>query len=160
MLMLFFMFIFRNPISARILTLALNAMSFFLVCMYLKILKLGFGVFAAVRSNILIVLGSMVECFPSMFEEDNTITILNLCLDSLDEQLRQKSKDPLFVLVAGAMRCLDGVLMCFDRTLPAGGKHLIFNNLCKIKLVMSTYHRLLFFFFRFSGGIKKSLHIP
>ncbi|KAI5080747.1 hypothetical protein GOP47_0003930 [Adiantum capillus-veneris] len=73
------------------------------------------------RSNILTVLGSTIECFPAMFEEENTVTILNLCLDSLDEQLHQKGKDPLFVLVAGAMKCLDGVLMWFDRTLPAGG---------------------------------------
>ncbi|MCO5603922.1 hypothetical protein L7F22_058078 [Adiantum nelumboides] len=73
------------------------------------------------RSNILTVLGLMVECFPAMFDEENIITILNLCLESLEEQLRQKGKDPLFVLVAGAMKCLDGVLMWFDRTLPAGG---------------------------------------
>ena len=86
--------------------------------------------FAAVRSNILVLVGGMVECFPSRFEEENVITSLNICLDTLDEQLKQKGKGPSFVLVAGAIKCLDGLLMWFDRTVPAGGRSWKYPSQC------------------------------
>ena len=95
--------------------------------------------FATVRSNILILLGAMVECSPSSFEEDNAVTILNLCLDSLDEQLKHKGKDPSFVLVSGAIKCLDGLLMWFDMTAPAGGRSWKITVFCSNKVMVFKF---------------------
>lgn len=74
-----------------------------------------------VRSSILILLGYLVEYFPHTFSEENVNTLLKICLDTLEEQLRQSNKDPLFVLVSGVIKCLDSLLSWFDDSLPAGG---------------------------------------
>ncbi|KAL2645174.1 hypothetical protein R1flu_012761 [Riccia fluitans] len=73
------------------------------------------------RSNILVLLGYLVEYFPRTFGEENVNTLLKICLDTLEEQLRQSSKDPVFVVVSGVMKCLDSLLTWFDESLPAGG---------------------------------------
>ncbi|KAL3698516.1 hypothetical protein R1sor_012592 [Riccia sorocarpa] len=73
------------------------------------------------RANILVLLGYLVEYFPRTFGEENVNILLKICLDTLDEQLRQSSKDPVFVLVSGVIKCLDSLLTWFDESLPAGG---------------------------------------
>lgn len=47
------------------------------------------------------------------------LAILKLCLDTLDEQLQLQQ--PVHVLMAGAIKCLDSILTWFDPSLPAGG---------------------------------------
>ncbi|OAE24558.1 hypothetical protein AXG93_2415s1380 [Marchantia polymorpha subsp. ruderalis] len=79
------------------------------------------GPVLTVRSSILILLGYLVEYFPHTFSEENVNTLLKICLDTLEEQLRQSNKDPLFVLVSGVIKCLDSLLSWFDDSLPAGG---------------------------------------
>eukprot|EP01018_Ginkgo_biloba_P019268 Gb_14397 [translate_table: standard] len=74
----------------------------------------------SVRSNILVLIGYAVERFPHLFQEENLNVILRLCLDTLEEQLHQTGKDPLYVLVSGTIKCLDSLLVWFDETLPAG----------------------------------------
>jgi hypothetical protein len=68
-----------------------------------------------------VLIGYAVERFPHSFREENLNTILKLCLDTLEEQLHQTGKDPVYILVSGAIKCLDSLLIWFDKTLPAGG---------------------------------------
>lgn len=81
-----------------------------------------FGVFiVTVRSNILRLLGRLVEYFPAKFNDENVTTLLNTCLSTLEEELVHSNKDPMFVLLVGVMQCLDSLLTWYDDSLPAGG---------------------------------------
>lgn len=71
----------------------------------------------AVRAGIIQLLGYLVEYFKASFNDGNVAAVLKLCLDTLEEQLQK----PLYVLLAGAVKCLDSVLAWFDDSLPAGG---------------------------------------
>lgn len=70
------------------------------------------------KANIIQLLGDLIEYFRESFEEENVLAILKLCLDTLEEQLQ---KSPQLVLMAGAIKCLDSLLMWFNDSLPAGG---------------------------------------
>ncbi|XP_002965996.2 DNA-dependent protein kinase catalytic subunit [Selaginella moellendorffii] len=75
----------------------------------------------SLRANILITLGYSIELFPSLYDDGNVSAVLRLCLNTLEEQLKQSGKDVTFVLIAGAVKCLDSLLQWFDDTVPAGG---------------------------------------
>lgn len=73
---------------------------------------------STLKANIIQLLGDLIEYFRESFEEENVLAILKLCLDTLEEQLQ---KSPQLVLMAGAIKCLDSLLMWFNDSLPAGG---------------------------------------
>ncbi|XP_057814078.1 uncharacterized protein LOC131027990 isoform X1 [Cryptomeria japonica] len=73
------------------------------------------------RSNILMLIGYAVEKFPALFREEHLDIIVKLCLDTLEEELHRTGNNPVYVLVTGAVKCLDSLLLWFDRTMPAGG---------------------------------------
>ncbi|KAG0609962.1 hypothetical protein M758_7G027900 [Ceratodon purpureus] len=71
------------------------------------------------KGNILQLLGNLVENFKEVFEEENVLTILNYCLNILNDQLHNDR--PTLALMAGAIKSLDSLLTWFDESLPAGG---------------------------------------
>jgi hypothetical protein len=94
-----------------------------------------------VKSHIMQLLGYLVEYFKLIFNEDNVLAILKLCLDTLEEQLQLQQ--PVHVLLAGAIKCLDSILTWFDPSLPAGGMvwHV---ELCTKAFILDVYCLVLY----------------